>query len=127
MKKIFFFTAIAGFALVNMGCGKETVTTGPPSEEVVNATVASDAVYTYNLGTYGAGRTPVIVKQPSAYQLSRIDVTEGRNALYLYQPQKGFLGEDEVLIQTTRESNGVDPARMVQVRIRFVVKEPQQD
>lgn len=122
MKKIFLYIAIAAFACLNINCGKEAVTTGPPSEEVINVTLPRDQMYTYNLGTYGRDHTPVIIRQPSSYLVSRIIVTEGGNAQYNYQPAEGFTGEDQVVIQVTRETNGVDPMRIVNLRIKFSVQ-----
>lgn len=122
MKKIFLIIAIAGIACLTISCGKETVTTGPPSEEIINVSLPRDASYTYNLGTYGRDRTPVITRQPSNYLVSRIIVTEGGNAVYNYQPAEGFTGDDEVVIQITRETNGVDPMRIVNLRIKFSVR-----
>lgn len=122
MKKIFLYTLLAATGFLNLNCGKEQVTTGPATVQEIIASIPRNATYTYNLGTYGRTNTPVIIRQPANYQVSMIRITEAGSAEYVYQPTEGFTGEDEVIIETTRETNGVGALQTVQLKIKFSVQ-----
>lgn len=117
MKNIFLlFIIISGIAV---SCDKNDDHTTPPPEQTVNFSIRPNTMLEYDLGMFGREEGAIILKQPSSAQVSRIVITENNHSVYNYLPVQDFTGNDEVLIQVNRNSDGVNStASYLRIRIK---------
>ena len=96
----------------------------PSSEmQTITATVKSGQTYKSDLGNYGDEEGVTITRQAAHFQVSSIDrdLSSGKISLK-YAPAPNYTGTDEVVVQSSKGSDGASPNnKVISITFKFTI------
>jgi len=97
---------------------------GPSSQiQTIAATVKSGQTYKSDLGNYGDEEGVTITRQAAHFQVSSIDrdLSSGKISLK-YTPAPDYIGTDEVVVQSSKGSDGASPNnKVISITFKFTI------
>lgn len=104
MKKIFTCASLLMGIVMSQSCSKqsskEMLISPVTNTSTINASVKSNEIYQLTLDKL---QNAVITRQASHFELSQVEMDSKTGLLlYKYQPARGYIGPDEVLLSTSK-------------------------
>ncbi|GAT62660.1 hypothetical protein [Paludibacter jiangxiensis] len=100
---------LLGLLIVIQSCQKDT---SMNQTNTVQVSISKNQTYNYDLGSFGDEEGASISKQALHYLICKTDreVSSGK-IQFTYVPEKDYIGADEVIINTSRGSDGASSGK----------------